>query len=33
MGVGISIIVGVLAGIVPAWTAARLSPVDAMRSK
>lgn len=29
----ISLIVGIFAGIVPAWSASRLSPVDAIRSK
>jgi putative ABC transport system permease protein len=33
MGIGISVVVGIVAGIVPAWGAAKLSPVDAMRSK
>jgi putative ABC transport system permease protein len=33
MGMGISVAVGVVAGILPAWQAAKLSPVDAMRSK
>jgi len=33
MGMTISVIVGIVAGIVPALKAARLNPVDAMRSK
>lgn len=33
MGMAISVGVGVIAGILPAWQAANLSPVDAMRSK
>jgi putative ABC transport system permease protein len=33
MGIGISVAVGVVAGIVPALGAARMNPVDAMRSK
>lgn len=33
MGVSISVIVGMLAGIIPAMKAARLNPVDAIRSK
>ena len=32
-GVGISSVIGVLAGFIPAWQAARLNPVDAIRSK
>jgi putative ABC transport system permease protein len=28
---GISVLVGVLAGVAPAWRGARLSPVEAMR--
>lgn len=32
-GISISVVVGVVAGIVPAMKAARLNPVDAMRSK
>jgi putative ABC transport system permease protein len=32
VGVGMSAIIGVIAGIVPAWMASQLDPVDAMRS-
>jgi putative ABC transport system permease protein len=32
MGIGMSAIIGVIAGIIPAWMASRLDPVDAMRS-
>jgi ABC-type antimicrobial peptide transport system permease subunit len=33
MGLGITVLVGVLAGLGPAIGAARLSPVDALRSE
>jgi putative ABC transport system permease protein len=33
LGVGISLVVGVVAGIIPALKAAKLNPVDAIRSK
>jgi putative ABC transport system permease protein len=29
----ISVVIGLLAGIIPAWSASRLNPVDAIRSK
>lgn len=33
LGIGISVAVGLLAGIIPAWSAARMDPVVAIRSK
>jgi len=33
MGLTISVVVGVVSGIIPAWRASRLNPVDAIRSK
>jgi putative ABC transport system permease protein len=33
VGIGISVAVGLLAGIIPAWSAARMDPVVAIRSK
>ena len=33
LGLGISVSVGLLAGIIPAWSAARMDPVEAIRSK
>jgi putative ABC transport system permease protein len=32
IAVGVSLVTGVVAGFLPAWRAARLSPVDALRS-
>lgn len=32
LGISISIIVGILAGFIPAWFAANMKPVDAIRS-
>jgi putative ABC transport system permease protein len=32
MGIGISVLVGVLSGIIPAYRAANMDPVEAMRS-
>jgi putative ABC transport system permease protein len=32
MGIGISVVVGVLSGIIPAYRAANMDPVEAMRS-
>lgn len=33
MGIGISVVVGLVAGVIPAMKAARMNPVDAMRAK
>jgi putative ABC transport system permease protein len=33
IGVGLSILIGLLSGLIPSWQAARLDPVDAIRSK
>ena len=33
LGVSISVIVGILAGFIPAWSASKMSAVDAIRSK
>lgn len=33
LGLTVSVIIGVLSGFIPAWSAARLNPVDAIRSK
>jgi putative ABC transport system permease protein len=32
-GMVISVTIGLVAGVVPAWSASRLNPVDAIRSK
>ena len=32
LGVGVSILIGLLSGFIPAWSASRLNPVDAIRS-
>lgn len=32
-GLGISVVIGVMSGIIPAWVGARLNPVDAINSK
>jgi len=32
LGVGISVAVGIISGIIPAYLASRLDPVDAIRS-
>lgn len=33
LGISISVVVGIVAGFIPAWFAARMKPVDAIRSK
>lgn len=33
LGVSISVVVGIVAGFIPAWSASRMKPVDAIRSK
>jgi len=33
LGIGVSVLVGLLAGFLPASSGARLNPVDAIRSK
>jgi putative ABC transport system permease protein len=32
LGVGVSAIIGLLSGIIPAWSASKLNPVEAMRT-
>lgn len=32
LGIGVSILIGLFSGFIPAWTASRLNPVDAIRS-
>ena len=32
LGIGVSILIGLLSGFIPAWSASRLNPVDAIRS-
>jgi putative ABC transport system permease protein len=33
IGVGLSVIIGLLSGLIPSWQASRLDPVEAIRSK
>jgi putative ABC transport system permease protein len=32
LGINVSVIIGVLAGFIPAWSASQLNPVDAIRA-
>jgi len=32
LGISISVVVGIMAGFIPAWFAANMKPVDAIRS-
>jgi len=32
IGIGISVVTGIISGFIPAWNASRMRPVDAIRS-